>query len=65
MKVHIPRMLVGGLLLAMVPLMIFVGLPGSHAQGVRIVLASILAFIGTQVFLGRRLPGFRRPSRDY
>jgi uncharacterized membrane protein YjjB (DUF3815 family) len=55
-----PRKIVGGLLLVLGSL-VYLGLfthPGA-APWARVLLACIIAFVGTQVTLGKRLPGFR------
>ena len=59
---HIPRMVVGSLLLGMagIMLVLLVAAPVSHAPFTRLVLMLTTAFVGSQVFWGRRIPGFRR-----
>jgi hypothetical protein len=65
MKIHIPRMIVGGLLLGMagILLVLLVAAPVSQVPATRLLLILALVFIGTQVFFGRRIPGFRRRTR--
>ena len=65
MKIHIPRMIVGGLLLGMagILLVLLVAAPVSPAPFTRLLLILSLAFVGTQVFFGRAIPGFKRRTR--
>ena len=59
-----PRKIVGGLLLVLAAL-VYLGLftqPGS-APWVRLLLACIDAFLGVQVLLGKRIPGFHWRTR--
>ena len=60
----ISRSFVGALLICM-GVMIFLRMPTySVAVDVaRFVIVSTLTFVGTQVLLGRRLPGFQKRSR--
>ena len=64
MKIHIPRMIVGCLLLGLggVMLNLLVAAPVTHAPFARLVLLLTTTFVGTQVLWGRRVPGFRRHS---
>ena len=64
MKIQIPRMIVGCLLLGMagVMLTLLIAAPVTHAPFARLVLLLTTAFVGTQVLWGRRVPGFRRFS---
>ena len=64
MKIHIPRMFVGSLLLGMagIMLVLLVAAPVSHAPFARLALMLTTAFVGTQVLWGRRIPGFKRRS---
>ena len=64
MKIHVPRMIVGCLLLGMAGAMLtlLVAAPISHAPFARLVLLLTTTFVGTQVLWGRRVPGFRRHS---
>ena len=59
-----PRKIVGGLLLILATL-VYVGLfshPG-QAPWTRLLLTCIIAFLGIQVTLGKRIPGFRWRTR--
>jgi hypothetical protein len=61
----IPRLIVGGVLLTL-GLLAILDLPGVHAHGAAIsqaFIAILAASIGTQVLLGKRIPGFRRRTR--
>jgi hypothetical protein len=61
----IPRMIVGGLLVAM-GVAVFLRLPGPHSvtwDVARVVIVGALCFVGTQVLLGKRIPGFRKRQR--
>jgi len=61
---NVPRKIIGGLILVLAVL-VYLGLlshPGA-APWTRVLLASIIAFVGTQVTLGKRLPGFRWRTR--
>jgi len=54
-----PRKIVGGMLLVLAAL-VYLGVfthPGA-APWARLLLACIAAFLGIQVLLGRRIPGF-------
>ena len=55
----IPRTIVGGALLVLAVLVYLGALshPGA-APWARVLIASIAAFLGTQVLLGKRIPGF-------
>jgi hypothetical protein len=66
MKRHLPRIIVGLLLLAMAGIMfgVFGVKPLGHVPLARLALLLAIAFIGTQVLFGRRLPGFRRRTRN-
>jgi len=59
-----PRKIVGGVLLVLAAL-VYLGL-FSHAGAapwIRVVLTCIIAFVGIQVALGKRIPGFRWRAR--
>ncbi len=62
MRIHVPRMVVGCLLLGLggVMLTLLVAAPISHAPFARLILLLTTTFVGTQVLWGRRVPGFRR-----
>jgi len=64
MKIHVPRMIVGCLLLGLagVMLTLLLATPLTHAPFARLVLLLTTTFVGTQVLWGRRVPGFRRHS---
>ena len=55
-----PRKIVGGLLLVLGAL-VYLGLftHPNAAPWIRVLLSCIAAFVGMQVILGKRLPGFR------
>ncbi len=56
----VPRMIVGVLLLILAGLMLFGLISHVHvAPWARLILTLVVAFVGTQVLFGRRLPGFR------
>jgi hypothetical protein len=59
-----PRKIVGGVLLVLAGL-VYLGLftHPTAAPWARVLLTCMLAFVGTQVILGRRLPGFRWRAR--
>jgi len=59
-----PRKIVGGVLLVLAVL-VYLGLftHPAAAPWIRVLLACIAAFVGTQVTLGKRIPGFRRRMR--
>ena len=66
MKVHIPRMIVGTLLIALAWGVVFTGLTGmtgARPTAGGVLLAIAAAFVGTQVLLGKRIPGFKRRTR--
>jgi hypothetical protein len=58
-----PRHIVGGLLLLLAVLCLL-GLRGQAGTALvaRFLVMEVAGFIGIQVFLGRRLPGFNRPD---
>jgi len=59
-----PRKVVGGLLLVLAVL-VYLGLithPGA-APWARVLLSCIAAFLGIQVLLGKRIPGFHWRTR--
>jgi hypothetical protein len=66
MKVHIPRMVVGTLLLGMagVMLVLLVAAPVGPAPAGHVLIMLSTAFVGTQVYFGRPIPGFRRRVRS-
>ena len=56
----VPRMIVGMLLLILAGLLLFGLISHVHvAPWARLILTLVVAFVGTQVLFGRRLPGFR------
>jgi Na+/H+ antiporter NhaA len=60
-----PRKIVGGLLLVLAAL-VYLGLithPESAAPWARVLLSCIAAFLGVQVLLGKRIPGFHWRTR--
>ena len=61
---QIPRAFVGALLICM-GVMIFLRMPSwsVSADLARFVIVSTLTFAGTQILLGRRLPGFQKRPR--
>jgi len=67
MKIQIPRMIVGCLLLGMAGIMLvfLIAAPVTHAPFARLVLLLTTTFVGTQVLWGRRIPGFKRRSVHY
>jgi hypothetical protein len=67
MKVNIPRMFVGTLLIALAWGVVFTGLTGmtgARPTAGGVLLAVAASFVGTQVLLGRRIPGFKRRTRS-
>ena len=61
----IPRLIVGGVLLAL-GLLAMLNLPGVHPHSAALsqaLVAILAASIGTQVLLGKRIPGFRRKTK--
>ncbi|HUE29600.1 MAG TPA: hypothetical protein VMR79_01925 [Verrucomicrobiae bacterium] len=59
-----PRKFVGGVLLILAGL-VYLGVltHPTAAPWVRVLLSCISAFVGTQVLLGKRIPGFNRRTR--
>ncbi len=59
-----PRKIVGGLLLVLAAL-VYLGVftHAGAAPWARVLLSCIAAFFGTQVLLGRRIPGFHWRTR--
>jgi hypothetical protein len=59
-----PRHIVGGLLLVLAILCLF-GVRGhaGMALAARLMVMEVAGFIGMQVFLGKRIPGFSRRTK--
>ena len=59
-----PRKIVGGLLLVLAAL-VYLGVftHAGAAPWARVLLSCIAAFVGTQVLLGKRIPGFHWRTR--
>ena len=64
MKTNLPRVLVGASLLLLAVVFFIVGVANTTGTPsvARFLVAMTAAFVGTQMVLGRRVPGMRRGS---